>query len=381
MLRGDAPEGEYTPRATMRHRLALILLSTLACDDSGPQVDAAPPDAGDAGLPDGGGACASDEECDDRDPCTTEVCEAELCVRGRVEPTLTVSRPISIEGEISDVLLRGDRLVVARGELGLEVWDVGGEHARLEFERNPEADEGPARHVLHSEGRLYLLGDGRNVVALDAESTAPISTYASAGDVHDLAFFEHFVVVATGAKGLEVVDYEDPANPRRRARLDTSGRATALARRGDLLLVADGLGGVVHVNMAERTAPVRVGEPLPTEGRVLDVASRGQLAVLAEGAAGFGVVDLSTFTRTATLDLGSDALAVALPSPNTAVVAAGDAGLLFLDVLAPDSPVVWARVELDGRAHALSRDGARYAVAVGTGHAVVVELGCESDAP
>ncbi len=339
----------------MRHRLALIPLLLLACDDEPRANDAAPTDSGvvDARA-DGGAECEVDEDCDDGDPCTAEVCVEQLCARTRLEPEIAVSEPISMPG-VSGLLLRGDRLVVG--------------------------EEGPPRRVLQGAGELFVLSDGPEVYALDVDSTGAVSTYSAVDEARDLAFFDSFVVVAAGAKGIEVVQYEDPANPRRVARLDTAGRATALARRGDQLLVGDGLGGLVRANLSERNAPRRVGEPLPTEGRVVDVATRGTLALLAEGAAGLGVVDLSEFARLTTWDAGGDVLAVAMPHPHTAAVAAGDAGLLFVDLLDPAAPSLWVAPDVGGRAHALSRDADRYAVAVDEARVVVVEVSCATEEP
>ncbi len=365
----------------MRHRLALIPLLLLACDDEPRANDAAPTDSGvvDARA-DGGAECEVDEDCDDGDPCTAEVCVEQLCARTRLEPEIAVSEPISMPG-VSGLLLRGDRLVVARGEPGLEVWRLREGGAELEFGRAPEGEEGPPRRVLQGAGELFVLSDGPEVYALDVDSTGAVSTYSAVDEARDLAFFDSFVVVAAGAKGIEVVQYEDPANPRRVARLDTAGRATALARRGDQLLVGDGLGGLVRANLSERNAPRRVGEPLPTEGRVVDVATRGTLALLAEGAAGLGVVDLSEFARLTTWDAGGEVLAVSMPQPHTAAVAGGDAGLLFVDLLDPAAPSLWVAPDVGGRAHALSRDADRYAVAVDEARVVVVEVSCATEEP
>ncbi len=362
----------------MRHALHIAALCLLACSETTPDPEAGVEDAGapDAEA-DGGPQCAADEDCADEDPCTQERCEAERCVRERVDPAITVSLPIPIRGELGGLSLKGNRLIVARGAEGLAVWNLGGDTPRLEFERRAEGEEGPARGVIRHAERLYVFGESRGLLALDAESTAPVSLYPSVDEVRDLAFFDPFVVTATAAKGVEVVDYTDPASPTRRARLDTQGRATALARRGDLLLVGDGLAGLERVDLSTPTEPRRVGDALPTEGRVLDVSARGRVAVLAGGAVGVGVIDLVSFERLATLDLGAEALGVVMPERHTAVVAAGEAGLVLLDLLDPSEPTLWSVQDLGGRAHALSRDGTRYAVAVDGDHVLIVEVACE----
>ncbi|MCB9524594.1 MAG: hypothetical protein H6702_14635 [Myxococcales bacterium] len=360
--------------------LLSLLLAAPACrvDPAAEQPDGTPPDLG--------ARCSAAADCDDGDPCTRDRCLDGRCVvdRAAVAP-LEALGTIPVEGVLQGLALAGDRLLLTwrtDAAAGLTEWDLSTLPAAMQtLRRQAEADEGAFGAVAVVGDRTYVGEAPARLRALDATGQS-LGVQPTADPVQAITPLPGTarVVAAEFGKGLEVLGFGDPASPRRVARLDTPGRALAVAVRPNRWYVADGLNGLVIVDARDVADPRRLGEPVPTLGRALGVDERDGLALLAEAGAGLGIINLRAEplpARLATLPLG-EAHAVAWLGPALAAVAAED-GLHLVDLLRPSAPTVWGTATTAGPTRQLAADGARVAVGHGDG-VTVFEVACAAPA-
>ena len=156
---------------------------------------------------------------------------------------------IEAQGRATDLVVEGSTAFVAEGSAGLAIYDV----------------TEPTSPTLLS--ALELGGVARGV-ALDTERS--------------LAY------VAASRAGLAIVDISDPGDPNLLSAAHTRGaasRAAEVAFRGDRVWVADGSdetpGGLVLFDVADATAPVRLGETSRAFG-LTSIALDGSLALTSD---------------------------------------------------------------------------------------------------
>jgi hypothetical protein len=364
----------------IRAFLALLMLLAMACEDgpggSGPgDVDAGPP----------GDQCAEDPDCNDGDPCTTDSCENGFCVYDRPEDAKPkVVGVLQTTGPALAMHLRGNRLHVAEGPAGVETFDLGplpDAPQRL----GQRTTAGEALVVMEWNSNLYVAEGPAGVEIFPSESPTAVALYRTEDDAVGLYTWDENLVVAAFAKGVEIVGVSDIANPSQVAKADTQGRAMDIRRTGSRLLVADGLAGMAELD-AEDFANIQLlsDRRIDSEGRVLAIDRRGRWIILAEHLAGVGVVDRNAEggpARIATYqDLGSVS-DVQMLGERTALLAAGESGLILLDLIDPEKPGSWKRIALDGDAIALSANNERVAVAMGDDGVAIVDLNCSPPEP
>ncbi|MEZ4473540.1 MAG: hypothetical protein R3F60_22675 [bacterium] len=362
--------------------IALALPAAVACQDDGAADvrDA----AADAALTDAGLGCDGALDCQDDDPCTTATCAAGRCVFGRPAAELVAGDPIPVAVGPHAVALVDGELYIAKGLEGLEIWDLSAFPLppSLRLERHLEGEEGSVDHLAVATDRI-VIGEQAGVVrALDRASGAPVGVaWAASDEVRGVVFQGGRVFVASYAKGIEVVQPGDWSAPSRTGRADTPGRASALARQGTLLAVADGLAGLALVDLTDAGPVRRADVLLETAGRAEGVALQSDRVLLAEGPAGAGIIDLLPGgpTRLATFLPAEPVADVALLGRDLGVVVAGN-GALIVDLQAPEAPTVWLAASTATPAHHVAAEGRRFAVA--TDDAVqVFEVVCPEDAP
>ncbi|MCB9548357.1 MAG: hypothetical protein H6706_21320 [Myxococcales bacterium] len=351
-----------------RHLLALLVLAAPAgCTPSGADpVDAQPADAAPT---DAGPGCDGALDCEDDDPCTTAVCEAGRCVIGRPEGALLIAGdPIPVASGPTALALAGDELYIGLGAAGLEVWDLAGFPAPpvLRLARHPEGDEGAVDHLAVAADRV-VIGEAAGVVrALERGSGAPVgAAWRAADQIEGVVYQGGRVVVASYAKGVEVVQPGDWSDPSRIGRADTRGRAQAVARAGAVLAVADGLAGLALLDLTPTGPVLRRDALLDTSGRAVGVAIRGDRVLLAEGPAGASVVTLAPAgpRRDATFLLAGSTVGVGLLAPDRGVVATSEGEVALVDLRQPAAPRVWLRAPTAAPVRRVQVDGARFAVA------------------
>lgn len=377
------------PMSRVTPLLAAALCALAACEDGpdGLAPDGAPPPIDAFRLPDFGDAgvgCEAAVDCLDDDPCTVERCEAGRCVADKVEPVveralITFARPVT------GLSVRGDRLFVARGADGIQVWDLAGlpdEPPREASVRQVIGEERSFDAVFAGDALLYVVDAARTVRLVSRETRAALGAYAAGDRVTDVLFLPQLSILAVYGDGVEIVDPRDPADPTRRSRADTPGRAMALARQGDALYVADGLAGLSLVDIADRGAPALSPRTVPTEGRAVDVATAGALLALAEEAGGLGVIARDGPLgpqRLATVHLPDPVTAVAMPDGRTVIAAAGPA-IRAYDLARPEEPAEWLGIDFEQPVALFDADGLRLAAGLagdgGVDRAWIVDVVC-----
>lgn len=324
--------------------------------------------------------CEEDDDCNDRDPCTTARCSEGFCLRGRTEMDPTILAVVPTSEPALHVHLQDSRwLHVATGEGGIETFDLRPlpeEPATLERHRATAAS---ATGVSFIRDHVIAMIGSAGLEAFPRDEENSVSVYRTSGHPRSLTRVDDLIIAAMGAKGIEAIDYSDFANPRRYSRVETPGRAEQALRHGSALHVADGLGGIAFIDFRERDAPVlRPDRRRATEGRVMAISIRSPFYILAETGIGVGIIDMDDpeKDRLALLQVGGDAVGLSTLSRHTAVVAASDGGLVVLDLLNQASPRILSRVEFDEPALQISRYRERIAVALGEGGAAIVDLRC-----
>jgi hypothetical protein len=360
-----------------------LLVALAGCvDDDAQRADAAADAALDLGTADAAFPCDGGAACADDDPCTVDRCVEGDCVWTRPDAGLEVVA--TIDGPVRAAHLRGDRLYVARGAAGFAAFDLSklpDEDVEETFARVPADDEGPAVGLVADNDFVYVWEGGPRLRIHDRRTGEPVGGYTARDAVQDFLVFGRYAYAAVFAKGVEGVDLEDRAAPRRLGRGPTAGRALGLGRRGNQVIVADGLAGLARVNVSEREAPTAIETLLTTEGRAVAVSVAGDLAVLAELGGGLGVVDLAPRDgpeRLATLLFDADVTGVTFLDRRTVAVAAG--GLFVVDLLTPAAPTVWFAPDLGAPVQGVHAHERRAAVAQGDAGVTVVRLRCPEPA-
>jgi hypothetical protein len=185
----------------------------------------------------------------------------------------------------------------------------------------------------------------------------------------------HYVYVACGEAGVQVVDVSDPAAPVLVGSADTPGAASDVAVHNDTLSVADGTAGVQVVDATDPAAPTLTGASAAVSGSA-GAFARDDLTFLAEGADGLRIVDLSDPSAPVTLgvcDTPGDARDVVV-SGQFAYVADGGSGVQIIDITDPAVPTIAGNAAVAGEAYALVIFGGRAYVATGESGLQIVSV-------
>jgi hypothetical protein len=156
-------------------------------------------------------------------------------------------------------------------------------------------------------------------------------------------------VVTLGGGGLWTVDLEDPRNPRVAGSLDTAG-ASGVAVRGNRVYVADGVGGLLVVDLTRAAAPAPLGSATLPGLLATDIVVAGTRAYVA-GSNELVVFDVSNAAAPAVMGrvaLSGAAFHVAVVGATVAVVTKGpfEDFLEIVDVASPAAPVLRTTLSL-----------------------------------
>ncbi len=368
----------------MPRRLPLALVLALAFA-SGCKPGSGATDGGtDGGVGNQCTAANAAQKCNDGDPCTTDACDGGYCVWGRPQPAMKQIATIKTAGTAGGIYYpTHSRLQVASGDAGIETFDLSGlpDGGVTRTQIRPTAQ--PAIDVNEASDALIAvegLGGLEVFPRTGTNLTTPLGTYLGSDRIVGVGRTQTYVVAYTYGKGLEILDASDWTNLTRLSRADTAGRAYDAVLWNDKILVADGLAGIDEVDFSDPTAAKVVdGFDLPTEGRARAIARRGNLVTLAEDGAGMGVFDLGAKggpARIATLTLPGPAMDVDMFSSRTILVADGSGGLVVADLLDKTKPQVWIHQALPGPAVSVAHQGQTVAVSMGAKGVAVFDLAC-----
>ena len=185
----------------------------------------------------------------------------------------------------------------------------------------------------------------------------------------------HYVYVACGTAGVQIVDVTDPLNPVIVGSHSTGGTATDVAADDTRVCVANSLGGLDVLNAANPAAPTILGDSF-TSGDAKGVAVRGGYAYMADGSTGMRIVSLanpSSPVQVGACDTPGDARGLVLVG-DYAYVADGNATIQVVNISDVAHPQVVGTMSITGQAEAIEGWGGRAYVAAGDGGLQVVPL-------
>lgn len=259
---------------------------------------------------------------------------------------------------------------------------------------DPDVPAGIPAAIKDEIRRTYavLLDGDRGYLAstagvLTVELTSPrapryLGGLALPDSVNDLALVgRHRIVAANGPSGLVLVDASDPARPRKLASLALPGAAMAVTPIEGGVAVAAGTAGLLLVELAGTPPALKLRARLDTPGYARDVIARGELLVLADGDGGVRIYRhaAGAARELASWRGGGHAFQLDLEGKLLAV-AEGTAGLALLELSTPGRPRLLGRLRLRDTARGVSlqrlpgRSGLRAAVADGTAGLAIVDL-------
>ena len=193
---------------------------------------------------------------------------------------------VKTPGQVKDVDVSGDRAVLADHMSGVDLVDISNlseplalGSVYLDGYSRDVATAGPLAYAVDDPSGFYVLD------LADTDSWEPSIALQSADgprmvEVTDTAAGGLAVLLGHGT--LQVYDLSPPAEPVHRATYATPGGALRVALDGPLAYVADGLQGVLVIDLTAPDAPRVAASHQPAQP-VRDVAVSGDLVVLAVG--------------------------------------------------------------------------------------------------
>ena len=193
---------------------------------------------------------------------------------------------VKTPGQVKDVDVSGDRAVLADHMSGVDLVDISNLRAPLAL--GSVYLDGYSRDVATAGPLAYAVDDPSGFYVLDLADTDSWETATALQsadgprmvEVTDTATGGLAVLLGHGA--LQVSALSDPAEPVHRATYATPGGALRVALDGPLAYVADGLEGMLVVDLTAPGAP-RIGGGHQPAAPVRDVAVSGDLVLLAVG--------------------------------------------------------------------------------------------------
>jgi len=206
--------------------------------------------------------------------------------------------------------------------------------------------------IVTSDGYAYLAYGNLAILDIRNPSTPQIiaEDIQTPGQIVSVRLQNGYVYAADWAGGLAIVDVGNVRNPRVIGRQNTAGQAFAVAVQGDYAYIADGYGGLQTIDISTPNNTQWVSQ-YDASGCAYAVDVSEDYAYIADGEGGLRIVDVND-TSAATLKasfsppLLKGAGGISLKSSaydvrvhdGYAYVAAGEAGLLVIDIRNFDEP-------------------------------------------
>ena len=227
--------------------------------------------------------------------------------------------------------------------------------------------------------RLYMVGgdaerSGLWIFAVEDAALRELGHLALGGKVSDIAVSGGRAYVADATGSLRVIDISDPQNPRESGRVEARN-AGKVAIEGKLAVVIDPEGGMELIDVSQgdrprRTGSHRVAGPMVTvgfaAGRAYVVDRAGTLRVMDTEAPPGSEVTGAVALGVSTYDLAE--------MDGALLVAAGEAGLLVVDIRDRDRPRLMATLKMTGEARAVVVQGRTAYLALGSGGIAMVDV-------
>lgn len=167
-----------------------------------------------------------------------------------------------------------------------------------------------------------------------------------------LALYGHYLLVANGNRGLDIVDVRDSTKPQLVSNVKLGGFAYSVVFTKGLAYVADIVSGVAVVDVRRPSHPEIIGY-VKTPGQAFDVILWDEKLLISDGAGGLRVMDASPPLPHKTLAayaFAEKAYSVEVKD-SLAYVAFGTGGMKIFNVSSPLSTALMAELETPGLAH------------------------------
>jgi hypothetical protein len=252
---------------------------------------------------------------------------------------------IYFDGNLTDLEYQGHHLYLANydspSSLSFRVIDVEDPNVPVLL---PMGYLSPNVHGLTVEGHFVYLAEGStglNILNItDPKAPTPVDTVNTPGFAMDVIVDGGLAFVADGTGGVQIVDIRNPSSSSIIGGYDTAGEARHLALQGDTLYVADSANGLVVLDVTDPTHPLLID----TIGvsYAWDVDLYGEIVCIGGNAGiytyriGLGIANLE---QIGFYDGGFQFNDIRVQG-KIAYVAAGPDGLLTIDVRDPAAPIL-----------------------------------------
>ncbi len=215
---------------------------------------------------------------------------------GRVTANGSVEWTGHVQTEMArDVAIEGDMLVLADGMGGVEFY-------RITIPDSPallstyESSSYLSAVKLRA-GRAYLAGGFRGVEVVDfTDPASPAPVWSEKlSEVRGLDVDDGFLYVADGFSGFRIYSLAADV-PELVSSMDTPGWVSDLSVSGDILHVADGQRGFMTVDINDRSAPKKLGR-IETGAIARAIHTRGNVVFVATQTLGITAIDVSNPRR------------------------------------------------------------------------------------
>ncbi|MBN2413466.1 beta-propeller domain-containing protein [candidate division KSB1 bacterium] len=241
------------------------------------------------------------------------------------------------------IAINENRAFVTTAESGLSIFDITdpsgpallGKYAAVKNWYN-------AVGLLNN---IAVIGDVDTLHVVDITDPANVSPVTDftvvSGMVNDILIREPYVYLASGAKGFDVLDMTDPADPQEIGNVDTPGDALHMAVTGNYTYLADGSAGVRVIDINTPANPVEIAA-LASLPNAYDITVSGDFAYVARRGSQFiNIVDISTPANPVKIDSFFTQIVdpLSLCIHNNTLFLAGVRGIQGFDIINPVHPV------------------------------------------
>ena len=277
---------------------------------------------------------------------------------------LSVATTCTASDRVLDVAILGDYAYLADGTAGLKVFQI----STLTCDYGELSTTGKGFGVAAAGDFVYLAAGTAGLHVIDVtDPSEPIlaDSCDTPGCAYAVALAEdgEAAYVADEAGGFIAVDIEASPMPTLVSQVDTPGNAEAIAVPDEIAYVADGSGGVVAFDVSDPTDPEKLWTCAEAGIQAMDVAvsEDGNYAYVADWGSKLRVLDV-TMPTAPVCNYGSGAVVPGYPngiavSGNRAYVAAGDTGLVPVNISNPALPSALSAIDTPGSANDVAVSG------------------------
>jgi hypothetical protein len=173
---------------------------------------------------------------------------------------LVVSEAIHTRGIVYGLFYLNNRLYIADGVVGLEIWDVTNPSAPTKLGAYNTPGHACAVYVLDNYAYVADASSGLRIINIsDLSSPTEIGYYDTPGSAYGVYIIGNYAYVADRDSGLRVIDISDPSSPTEIGYYDTPGSAYDVYVTGDYAYVADGDSGLRVIDISDPSSPTEIG--------------------------------------------------------------------------------------------------------------------------